>query len=97
MATQKILIPLAADGLPHGGYVRLPQILAVYPVSRSTFLKMVQDGKFPRPVKLGLRCSAWRVEDVRALLASFAQVTVETIDENVKKAVAGRSAKAAEV
>jgi len=90
MASQKIPTPLAADGLPHYGFVRLPQILAVIPVSRSTFLKMVQDGKFPRPVKLCQRCSAWRVEDVRALLAGFIQTTADTIDSHVKKAVAAR-------
>ena len=54
--------------LPTTGLVRLSTILAVIPVSRSTFYGWVAAGKFPRPVKLGSRISAWRVEDVRALL-----------------------------
>ena len=54
--------------LPAEGYVRLPQVLAVFPVSRSTFLAGVKSGRFPKPVKLGPRVAAWRVEEVRALI-----------------------------
>lgn len=92
MATQKILVPLADDGLPHYGYVRLPQILCVLPYSRATFLRLVADGKFPRPVKLSERCSAWRVSDVRALIASLEP---GPIDGNVAKATAAAAAKRA--
>jgi predicted DNA-binding transcriptional regulator AlpA len=56
--------------LPDVGFVRLPQILAVYPVGRSTWWAGVKAGRFPRPVKLGPRISAWRVEDIRGLLAN---------------------------
>ncbi len=54
--------------LPETGFVRLPQILAVYPVSRSAFWAGVKDGRYPAPVKLSPRCTAWRVEDIRALI-----------------------------
>jgi prophage regulatory protein len=29
----------------------------------------VKDGRFPKPVKLGPRITAWRVEDIRELIA----------------------------
>jgi prophage regulatory protein len=57
--------------LPSEGYVRLPTILKVFPVGKSTFWKRVADGEFPQPVKLGSRTSAWRVADVRKMIASY--------------------------
>jgi len=54
--------------LPDEGYVRLPQVLAAFPVSRSTWLEGVRSGRYPKPVKLGPRTTAWRVSDIRDLL-----------------------------
>lgn len=54
--------------LPPTGFVRLPVILAVFPVGKSTWWAGVRDGRFPPAVKLGPRTTAWRVEDVRQLL-----------------------------
>lgn len=69
--------------LPETGYIRLSQIVgdpkaeppipAVIPVSKSTWWQGVKTGRFPRPVKLGPRITAWRVDDIRAL--------IERIDE----------------
>ena len=66
---------------PSVGYVRLSQILGdpkadppvppVIPVSKSTWWGGVRDGRFPRPVKLGPRISAWRVADIRRLIEQF--------------------------
>ena len=58
--------------LPTEGFVRLPQVLAVYPVGRSSWWAGVKAGRYPAPVKLGPRVTAWRVEDVRQLLARVA-------------------------
>ena len=57
--------------LPSTGFVRLPSILAPngpIPVSKSTWWAGVKDGRFPKPVKLGPRITAWRVDDIRALI-----------------------------
>lgn len=53
---------------PETGFVRLPQVLKVFPVSKSTWWAGVKDGRFPQPVKLGPKISAWRVEDIRGLI-----------------------------
>ena len=50
--------------LPETGFVRLSAILAVIPVSKSTFWEKVRTGGFPNPVKLG-RITMWRAEDIR--------------------------------
>lgn len=38
----------------------------ILPFSSPTLWRMVKSGKFPAPVKLSERVTAWRVEDVRA-------------------------------
>jgi len=54
--------------LPAEGFVRLPLILEVFPVSRTTWWNGVASGRFPKPVKLGPRITAWRVEEIRTLI-----------------------------
>ena len=56
--------------LPLEGYVRLPQILAVLPISKSTWWAGVKAGRFPPSVKLGPRTTAWHVNDIRDLIAA---------------------------
>lgn len=69
--------------LPATGYLRLPHIIgdpraeppipAVIPVSKSTWWAGVKSGRYPQPVRtLGLRITAWRVEDIRALIEQAA-------------------------
>ncbi len=58
------------DVLPEVGFVRLPQILRVFPIGKSTWWAGVRIGKFPAPIRLGARLSVWRVQDIRALLDS---------------------------
>ena len=61
--------------LPQAGFVRLSTILAPggpIPVSKSTWWAGVKAGRFPKPVKLGPRITAWRVEDIRRLIATGA-------------------------
>ena len=62
--------------LPETGFLRLPSIIAPHgliPVSKSTWWAGVRTGRFPKPVKLGPRTTAWRVEDIRALIARWAE------------------------
>ena len=54
------------------GFVRLPQVLAVIPVSKTQFWEGIKTGKYPSPIKLRPRTTAWRVEDIRGLIERFA-------------------------
>lgn len=54
--------------LPESGFVRLPTILQILPISKSTWWNGVNEGRFPQPVKLGPRTTAWPVEQVRKLI-----------------------------
>jgi predicted DNA-binding transcriptional regulator AlpA len=60
------------------GYLRIWHIVGdskrgiepLLPVGRSTFLAGVKSGKYPKPVKLGERTTAWKKADILALLDS---------------------------
>jgi prophage regulatory protein len=60
--------------LPETGLVRLPVVLAVYPVSKSTWWAGIKTGRFPAGVKLSERTTAWRVEEIRKLIESAGEV-----------------------
>ena len=60
-----------SNQLPDTGFLRLSQILKLIPVGRSSWWAGVKSGKYPQPVKLGARTTAWKVEDIKALIASF--------------------------
>ena len=67
--------------LPQIGFLRIwqivgnpksePPIPALLPIGRTSFLNGVKSGKYPKPVKLGERTTAWRVEDIKALIATM--------------------------
>jgi prophage regulatory protein len=64
--------------LPQTGYVRLPIIIgapnadppvpAIIPVSKSSWYAGIAEGRYPKGVKLGPHTTAWKVEDIRALI-----------------------------
>ena len=66
--------------LPQAGFLRLSQIIGdpkahppippIIPVKKSCWWNGVKSGRFPKPVKLGPRITAWRVEDIRTLILS---------------------------
>jgi predicted DNA-binding transcriptional regulator AlpA len=54
-------------------FLRLPQVLERIPVSRSGLWKMVQEHRFPQPVKLSPRVTVWRASDVQAYIEQAAK------------------------
>ena len=64
----KVVQPVGT--LPQTGFVRLSAVLAVYPVSKTTWWQGVRSGRFPAGVKLSENTTAWRVEDIRLLIQS---------------------------
>lgn len=53
------------------GFLRLPEVLKIFPVSKSTWWEGVKEGRYPKAVKLSPKVSAWRVEDIRNLIDSI--------------------------
>ena len=56
---------------PYVGFMRLPQVLEVIPVSKSSWWGGIRSGKYPKQIKLGEKTSVWRAEDIKALLTKF--------------------------
>ena len=54
--------------LDNAAQLRLPQVLNLIPVSRSAWWAGCKNGRYPKPVKIGPRTTAWRAEDIKALL-----------------------------
>lgn len=56
------------EHLPETGFIRLREVLTVIPVGKTCWWEGVKSGRFPKPVKLSARCTAWRAEDIRKLI-----------------------------
>lgn len=54
--------------LPEIGFVRLKDILKVFPVSKSTWWLGIKEGRYPKPVKLSPKITAWKAEDIHQLI-----------------------------
>ena len=70
-------MPSVFEGLTDGAYVREAQLIqgnarsaktSPLPFSSPTLWRKVNAGTFPKPVKLSVRITAWKVGDVRAWL-----------------------------
>lgn len=54
------------------GFLRLPQVLKIFPVSRSTFLTGVRTQRYPvKAYKLGPRMTAYKKSDIVKLCEEF--------------------------
>lgn len=54
----------------HERLIRLPQVEALTGLRRAHLYKLAQDGKFPKPIKIGTRASAWRESAVAEWIES---------------------------
>lgn len=55
------------SNLPDSAIIRLPDVLRLYPVSKSKWWEGVKKLEYPQPVRLGKRARGWRLGDVLAL------------------------------
>lgn len=52
----------------HDGYYRLPKVLELFPVGKSTWWDGVKRGIYPKPIKLSPRVTAWKKIDIVQVL-----------------------------
>ena len=57
--------------IPSTGFLRLSQVLALIPVGKSSWWRGCKSGRYPKPVKLAPRTTAWKAEDIAALVATL--------------------------
>ena len=66
-------------------FLRLLQVLAIIPISKSAWWQGCKDGRFPKPVKLGPRTSAWRSSDIAALVERLSLQSVQEEKAEARK------------
>ena len=55
---------------PITGFLDIPKILAVIPISKSSWWAGVKSGKYPKPIKHGGR-TFWKAQDIQDLIESI--------------------------
>ena len=66
-------------------FLRLPQVLELIPISKSAWWHGCKEGRFPKPIKLGPRTSAWRSSDIAALVEQLSQQSVQEEKTEARK------------
>ncbi|MHB8770445.1 MAG: helix-turn-helix transcriptional regulator [Syntrophales bacterium] len=66
-----------SDARRNRGFLRLPQVLEIFPISKSTWWKGIKEGRFPKPIKLTERTSVWSRVEIDALCEKFVASGVE--------------------
>ena len=51
---------------PHPKFLRMPMVLQITGLGRSTIYRLIAENKFPGPVRVGNRAVAWRQSDLDA-------------------------------
>jgi len=79
--------------------LRLPAVMRVTGLGRSTIYRLVSDGEFPRPVHLALRAVGWRKTDIDTWFAERIPVDrparPRRLDRSAERALAGLHAMSA--
>ena len=59
------------SNIPSTGFLRLPQILAIFPISKSSWWEGCRTGRYPKPIKLGPRTTVWKAEEIDAFIENL--------------------------
>ena len=62
---------LSSKNLPEQALLRLPQVLSLIPVGKSTFWRWCAEGKAPKPIKLGKKTTVWKSRDIAAYITEL--------------------------
>ena len=69
--------------------VRLPEVMRMTGLGKSTIHRWYREGRFPQPLKLGPKSIGWRREEVLEWLASLPRAGVAKGDMRDKDREAG--------
>jgi len=45
-------------------FIRMRELVKRVPVSKAHIWRLVQAGKFPKPIKLSEKCTVWKIADI---------------------------------
>lgn len=72
MANKSNLSPAPAGGPSDLGFYRVPQIIALLSISKSTWWLWVQNGRAPKGHKLSPGVTVWKRSDIHAFIDRLA-------------------------
>ncbi|WP_072697855.1 helix-turn-helix transcriptional regulator [Desulfovibrio litoralis] len=64
------------------GFLRLKQVLHLIPVSKSTWWEGCKTGRYPKPIKLSPRTTAWKAEDIATLIEELGAKGVSNVSSH---------------
>ena len=62
--------------------LRLADVLKIIPVCKSTWWKGVQDGRFPKLIKLGPGITCWRYSEIQPLITRGIRTDTEDASDS---------------
>lgn len=65
--------PLPPIAIANERLLRLPQVLEIIPIGKSSFWKMVAEGRAPKGIKLAARTTCWRLSEIQQFVAELAE------------------------
>lgn len=68
-----VTLTQTSPAIPEIGFLRLPAVLQLIPVSKSGWWLGIKTGRYPQGVKLGPNTTAWRAEDIRELISKLSE------------------------
>lgn len=73
------------SNLENESLLRLPQVLKIIPISKSAWWQGCQDGRYPKPIKLGPRTTVWKASDISAFMRQLSRSPVQDESNGVKQ------------
>lgn len=70
--------PLVMPTQSHARVIRMPDLLQMYPVGRTTIYKLIKEQKLPRPVALSKRARGWVLAEIEECIA---KLKAEALDD----------------
>ena len=55
------------------GFLRLPEVLKLIPVSKSHWWEGVKSKKYPQPIKLSPKITVWKSSDIQQLILELSE------------------------
>ena len=68
---------LPVTNIPATGFLRLPQVLQIIPIGKSSWWDGVKSGRYPKPYKIGPRTTAWLCSDIVELVETLSTSEAE--------------------
>jgi len=59
--------------IPETGFLRLPDVLQLIPISRSGWYRGIAEGRYPKGCRLSKNTAAWRAEDISELISKLGE------------------------